>query len=260
MSDWDFLRNGNLWRKPGDPVSTVDDFYAGIPQRRCVAELVVTVATESPVAWLYAPRHCGASRLLNHLSGSAGMGERATEIVRTSGPVGSTAAAYGRLAMELAIDPIAGGLFDRIDEAIAASARRQIRTLWLIDDCDPLSAAAAIRLTTANRSVTAVPVVRTMSHQLAIAGSAADQPMIKLTPFELADTNGFIRHVIAMASGREIPISPDAVTKSHELAAGRVGLLAPIAWRAMKLAAGRGYRQVTADCVTAEPVAASRAA
>ncbi|HBJ34894.1 MAG TPA: hypothetical protein DDZ51_09055, partial [Planctomycetaceae bacterium] len=158
-----FLQHWSLQRNPFGPVANSDAFFAGLPQREAIARLEYLIRSETRSALMMCDRGCGATTLLKRVSGTSGLGNNAVDAVLTSGGVTSTAAAFSRLAVALSIDPFGDRAAQRISEAIAASGKNQVRTLWLIDRCDLPTAEAAAILSTTNRSLCTVMCTSTQS-------------------------------------------------------------------------------------------------
>lgn len=244
-----FLQHWSLQRTPFGPVTSTESFYAGLSQREAIARLEYLIRSESRSAVMFSERGCGATTLLNRVSGTAGLGNAAIDAVMTAGGVDSPTAALVRLATGLGIEPSRDRLGRRISEAIAASGRNQVRTLWLIDRCDHHTASAAATLAATNRSLCVV-----MSTTPEAAVHLRDKldccPLrIDLEPFDLDDTIGYVRYAVAAAGAIGDIFEDSALVRLHELSDGKVALIAAIAHLALMAAAGLGERSVTAQCV-----------
>jgi type II secretory pathway predicted ATPase ExeA len=244
-----FLRHWSLNHSPFGPVTSTETFYAGLSQREAIARLEYLIRSESRSALMLSERGCGATTLLTRVSGTSGLGNAAVDAVLTSGGVNSPAAALARLAAGLAIDPFADHVAQRITEAITASGRNQVRTLWLIDRCDFHTASVAATLSATTRSLCTVMCT---TSQLAseLRGTLDCCPLrIDLEPFELDDTIGFVRYSLAAAGSLENVFDDAALVRLHELSDGKVAFVGAIAQLALMAAASTGAKSISADCI-----------
>jgi type II secretory pathway predicted ATPase ExeA len=244
-----FLKHWSLQHLPFSPVTSPEFFFAGRGQREAIARLDYMVRTETRSALLLSERGCGATTLLRRVSGSSGLGNAAVDAVLTSGGVDTTAAALARLAVGLLVDPFGDQTLQRISEAITASGRHQVRTLWLIDRCDAPTAELASRLSASHRSLL---VVMCTAPQ---AASALHEQLdgcplrIELPPFDLHDTVAYVRFCMAAAGAVGEVFDDSALVRLHELSDGKVAVLAALAQLGLAAAAQFGAKMVTADCI-----------
>lgn len=244
-----FLQHWSLQRNPFGPVTSADAFFAGLPQREAIARLEYLVRSETRSALMMSERGCGATTLLKRVSGTSGLGNNAVDAVLTTGGVESTAAAFARLAVALAIDPFGDRAAQRISEAIAAAGKNQVRTLWLIDRCDPHTAAAAAILATTNRSLCTV-MCTTMQSAGELQATLDCCPLrIDLESFQLDDTVGYVRYCLAAAGCSHDIFDDSALIRLHELSEGKIAVTAAIAQLALMAGATLRAKKVSAECV-----------
>ncbi len=244
-----FLHHWSLQRNPFGSVTTTDAFFAGLPQREAIARLEYLIRSETRNAILISERGCGATTLLKRVSGSSGLGNNAVDAVLTTGGVPSVAAAYARLAVAMAIDPFGDRASQRISEAISASGKNQVRTLWLIDRCDPHTAEAAAMLAATNRSLSTVLCTASAAAP-DLQGSLDCCPLrVDLDAFQLEDSVNYVRYALAAAGATQDVFEDSALIRLHELSEGKIAFTSAIAQLALMAAATLRTRRVTADCV-----------
>jgi hypothetical protein len=244
-----FLQHWSLQRNPFGVVTTSDAFFAGLPQREAIARLEYLVRSETRSALMLSERGSGSTTLLKRVSGTSGLGNNAVDAVLTTGGVGSTKAAFARLAVAMAIDPFGDRVVQRISESIAAAGRNQVRTLWLIDRCDAASAEAAAILSTTNRSICTV-MCATESAARDLQPSLECCPLrIDLEPLQLDDTIGYVRYAVASAGGSDDVFDDSALIRLHELTEGKIAFIAAIAQLSLMAAATLRANSVSAECV-----------
>jgi|GEM_PF-1039216 len=244
-----FLQHWSLQRNPFGPVSNSDAFFAGLPQREAIARLEYLIRSETRSALMMSDRGCGATSLLKRVSGTSGLGNNAVDAVMTAGGVATTAAAFGRLAVALSIDPFGDRSAQRISEAIAASGKNQVRTLWLIDRCDLPTAEAAAILSTTNRSLCTVMCTSTQSASELQVTLECCPLRIDLEPFQLDDTIGYVRYSLAAAGCTNDIFDDSALIRLHELSEGKIAFTAAIAQLALMAAATLRSKKVSAECI-----------
>jgi len=244
-----FLKHWSLQHVPFGPVASPEFFYAGRSQREAIARIDYLVRSETRSALLLSERGCGATTLLRRVAGSSGLGNAAVDAVLTCGGVETLAAAVARLAVGLAVDPFGDRALQRISETIIAAGRHQVRTLWLIDRCDPQTAELADSLASSHRSLGVVMCTSTQAAE-ALHGTLDCCPLrIELEPFELHDTVAYIRFGMAAAGAVGDVFEDSAVVRLHELSDGKVAILSALAQLALTAAATLGARKVSADCI-----------
>lgn len=244
-----FLHHWSLEQNPFAPVASPEGFYAGRGHREAIARMEALTRLSTSSAVLFSERGCGVTTLLRRVAGTSGLGNAAIDAVMTSGGVQSIDAALARLAVELAIDPFAGRLEQRISHVIGAAARHQVRTLWLIDRCDAPTAQAAAMLAATNRSLCTVLALSSQSAPTLPDELEGFPLRIDLLPFDLDDTIGFVRFCVATAGATDELFDDAALVRLHELSDGKVAWIAATAQWALMTAASRGAPRVSAECV-----------
>ncbi len=244
-----FLKHWSLQHVPFAPVTSPEFFYAGRCQREAIARMDYMVRSETRSALLLSERGCGATTLLRRVAGSSGLGNAAVDAVLTCGGVDSHAAAVARLAVGLAVDPFGDRALQRISETIRASGRQQVRTLWLIDRCDPVTAELADILASSHRSLGIVMCVSTQSAAALHDKLDCCALRIELEPFELHDSIAYVRFCMATAGAAGDVFEDSALVRLHELSDGKVAVLAALAQLGLATAAKFGARTVSAECI-----------
>lgn len=244
-----FLKHWSLSHSPFGPVTSPDAFYAGLSQREAIARLDYLIRSETRSAVMLSGRGCGTTTLLKRVAGTSGLGNAAVDAVMTSGGVNCSAAALGRLAVALGVEPFGDRVAQRIGETITAAGRNQVRTLWLIDRCDPHTASVAAMLSATTRSLCTVMCTSAQSASELQEALDCCPLRIDLEPFELDDTIGYVRYSIAAAGSINDLFDDAALVRLHELSDGKVAFIAAIAQLALMAAASTGARSVSADCI-----------
>ncbi len=247
----DFHQHWSLHRSPFAAVATPDAFYSGNPQREAIARLDYMVRSASRSAVMLSHRGCGATTLLKQLAGTSGVGGAAVQAVMTSGGVNSRRAALARLALTLYVDPFSERLTQRIEEAIRAAGRSQVRTLWLIDRCDAATAEAATVLTSSSASLSIV-LGTTLENAASLQEALDFCPLrIDLDAFRLDDTINYVRYAVAAAGAKSQLFDDSAIIRLHELSDGRVAMIAAMAELALLAAANAGTKTVGVSFIEA---------
>lgn len=246
-----FFEYWSLKRSPFARFHSADMFFSGCSQREALARLHYMVESGQSCALLISSWGCGATTLLRHVAGSSGFGDMAVDVVMTSQHGKKPDDALRSLAVQLGASDQSAMLWRNVLERTIASARQHVRTLWLVDDATPESAQWAARLTSENRWVTAI--LTTPREQLpAIAASVGACPLrIDLEPLTLQDTLNFIDHAITAVGGHGEIFSDSAIVRLHELAEGRIAVIARLAELAMQTAAGHRSQRISSDLVEA---------
>ncbi|MEX0824846.1 MAG: hypothetical protein WD119_01700 [Pirellulaceae bacterium] len=244
-----FFENWSLKRSPFARFSTADSFFSGGSQREALARLHYMVESGQGCALLISPWGCGATTLLRHVAGSSGFGDTAVDVVMTNHHGKKAEDVLRSLAVQLGALDHSAMLWRNVLERTIASARQQVRTLWLVDDATPEAAQWAGRLTSENRWVTAV-LTTGRDNVSAIAGNLGACPLrIDLEPLSLQDTFNYIAQAIAAAGGQGEIFSDSAVVRLHEIAEGRIAVIARLAELAMQTAAGHDLQKISSDLV-----------
>ena len=239
-----FHQHWSLHRSPFAPVTTQDAFYSGHPQREAIARLDYMLRSASRSAIMLSHRGCGATTLLKQLAGPSGFGGAAVEPVMTSGGVKSHRAALGRLAAAMSVDPFSDRLAQRIEEAIRAAGRNQVKTLWLIDRCDAPTAEAAAMMASSSNSL-AIVLGTTLENAAALQDALDFCPLrMDLDAFRLDDTVGYVRHAVAAAGANTQLFDDSAIVRLHELSDGRIAMIAAMAELALLAACNAGAKTI----------------
>lgn len=246
-----FYEKWSLKRAPFSRFSAADAFFSGCSQREALARLHYMVESGQSCALLISSWGCGATTLLRHVAGSSGFGDTAVDVVMTNHQGKKADDAFRSLAVQLGASDRADRLWRNVLERTIASARQQVRTLWLVDDATPEAAQWARRLTSENRWVTAV-ITSEPESVGGIMGNLGACPLrIDLEPLSLQDTLNYINHAITAAGGHGEIFSDSAVVRMHELSEGRIAVVARLAELAMQTAAGHGLQKINSDLVEA---------
>lgn len=244
-----FFENWSLKRPPFARFCVADTFFMGYSQREALARLHYMVESGQSCALLISHWGCGATTLLRHVAGSSGFGDMAVDVAMTNHHGKKGEDALRSLAVQLGAPDESALLWRNVLERTVASARQHVRTLWLIDDATPEAAQWAGRLTSENRWVTAVLTTgHEQTHEIA-ANIGACPLRIDLEPLSLQDTLNYVAHAITAAGGRSEIFSDSAVVRLHEVAEGRIAVIARLAELAMQTAAGQGLQRIGSDLV-----------
>lgn len=223
-------------------------FYSAPPQREAFARLHYLVAHGHSVGLISGPGECGRSALLREVASSRGFGDIAIDVALTACAHQPAHETLAELAVQLGASPL-GGLWQRIGERITASARQQVRTLWLIDDINDEVAQLAGALLSQNRWLTVLATARDQQVS-GIAGKLGSCPLrIELAPFALRDTMAFVRHRLSEAGATRPIFTDSALVRLHELSDGHVGRIIRYAELAMTAAAAQGATEIAATWV-----------
>jgi type II secretory pathway predicted ATPase ExeA len=246
-----FHQHWSLLRSPFSAITTQDAFFSGNPQREAIARLDYMIQSSSRSAVMLSHRGCGATTLLKRLASTSGFGGSAIQPVMTTGGVGSKRAALARLAVGLSIDPFSERLAQKIEEAIRAAGRSQVRTLWLIDRCDAATAEAASTLASCSNSLSIV-LGTTLESAPTLQETLDYCPLrIDLDAFHLDDTIKYVRYAVASAGAKSQLFDDSAIVRLHELTDGRIAMIAAMAELALMAAANVRAKTVHADFVEA---------
>jgi len=246
-----FLQYWSLIRSPFASVTTHDAFYGGHPQREATARLDYMIRSASRSAILLAHRGCGVTTMLRRMCTTSGIGGVAVQPVMTTGGVKSRRTAMARLAVAMNVDPFSDRLSQKIDEAIRALGRSQVKTLWFIDRCDSSTAQAAAELI-GNAPSLAIVMATTLDDAAMLQDAMQFCPLrIDLDAFRLEDTMNYVRFAVAAAGGRTQIFEDTAIVRLHELTDGRVSMIAAMADLALLAAADAGAETVGATFIEA---------
>lgn len=258
----DYLSYWGLYRKP----FAQDDnafFFSGKPQREALAGLHYFVAGSWNSACLVAPDRSGATRLLQHLARMNGFGKIATEVIQTDGRQPTARSVIGQVAVAMKVhgdtvtqDSVVQDTVgqdpdtqDAVVQMIRAGADRNIRTVWLIDDCGPAAARVARDLVMACDELSVVMVV-TPQTQVPIATTFGRCCMtVHLDPLDVADTILYVTTALQHAGSNRQLIDDAATVRLHELSGGCLADIASLAERALRQAASRKATRVCADTI-----------
>ncbi len=246
----DYLSYWSLIKKPFAD-STDPLFFAGVPQREAIAGLSYFVTRQLNTAFFVAPRRCGMTRLLQHVTRMQGFGDCAAEVVVTDGTHLRCDAIQRELCGALGYPSVVDDGAEELDRTLQSSAQQGVQTVWLIDRCKSTAARLArdLALTHANLSVViGTTPEETKKHvvQFGRCGMRIDLP-----PLSLEDTIEYLRFSLEHA-GCTRQLFPDSTAvRLHELSGGALAQLSWLAESALALAASHGIDKIGAEIIEA---------
>ena len=248
----EYLQYWALFNKPFARVEG-DYFFAAAPQREAIAGLSYFAASPFDTAFLVAPRRCGASWLMRHVSQMHGLGNCATEVVITDGmqlDCRSITQSLAR-AMGIASDFRRTTSLALVDQAIESCQRSDVHVLWMIDRLQACAIQTA-RSLLASHSNLSVVITATPDQHCQFKGFFGSQVVqVDLTPLTLEETAAYLREGLADV-GCQLTLFHDvAVVRLHELSGGAIADLATAAEIALSVAARYRMDSITASVVEA---------
>ncbi|QDT04575.1 hypothetical protein K227x_29670 [Rubripirellula lacrimiformis] len=269
----DYLSYWGLSRRPfvqdGHGQDDHGIFFSAGPQREALAGLGYFIAGSWNSAFLIAPGRSGMTWLLSELTQTSGFGDCAAEVVLTSGVPADhkkpSAAIAAQLAKAIGLpttgpDPVA-----QICDAIEATSKKGIRTVWLIDNCAVAGAQLARDLVMADGDLSVVMGIdpSQLSQLTAVFGRCCMQ--LEIEPLGLADALSYVPHALSNArsagSASQVAIFTDAsIVRIHEIAEGRMANVAALAEASLIQAAIENQRDVTPKIVESATSALQAAA
>jgi type II secretory pathway predicted ATPase ExeA len=246
----DYLRYWSLLEKPFARDSA-KRFFLGPPQREAMARLHYTVAGGISCAVLTSPAGCGMTSLLRHASRTCGFGDCAVEMMLTQGKTDSPLEVFQSLARSLRISWSPESVEADVREAISATSRQFVRTVWLIDGATECSAKIARSLIDRDDLFTAV-LGSTPELATCMALSLGACPLrIELPPLDLEDTGRFVTYALHTA-GCSKPIFADpAIVRLHEISSGKVKQLTQLAELALLVGAANRVSKIQSELLEA---------
>ncbi len=246
-----FYENWSMKYSPFARLDRAAHFFSGRPQREALARLHYLVDSGHSTGLLINQGGCGATRLLRHVAGSAGFGDTAVDVAMTHGRLDRGDDVLAALALQLGASEACVSPWQAVLDRTIASARQQVRTLWLIDEGTSEAAAWAGRLTSENAWVTAI-VTTSCAEAGPLATALGGCPLrIDLEPLDVSDTFDFVHEMLAAAGGSTEVFTDSAMIRLHELAEGRIAVIGQLAELAMQTAAQHGLPRVGSDLVEA---------
>ncbi len=259
-----YLRHWSLLEKPFAHDAS-RRFYVGDPQREVIAGFNYLTSGEQAIAILLSSGGCGVTSLLKQVACTHGLGDCAVEVVMTDGNQTHAAGVAVELAGALGLSMDRSDIEDRIRSTVAVSANEKVKTIWLIDDCQPPAATFAQRLAGDMKMFSVVLAVDThLQGQLAarLQRNADELEPIQmvLEPLSVGQTIDYVHESLRTAGGSWRCWSDEAMIRLHELGDGRLALMAPMAEQAMSLASHHRMDRVEPAVVEAVQESLCRAA
>jgi hypothetical protein len=247
-----YLEYWHLFDKPF-ALGERDDYFAAAPQREAMAGLSYFATSPFQIAFLVAPRRCGSSRLMKHLSQMHGLGNCATEVVITEGQqldCRSVAQSLGK-SLGIAFDFRRVAPLAMVDQAIESCRRDGVRVMWMIDRLQACAITTARGLL-ATHSNLSVVIAATPSQYARFEGYFGDQELrVDLVPLSVEETACYLRQGVEAVGGRSSLFHDNAIVRLHELTGGAIADLAIAAEVALEVAARYRMEEVTTPVVEA---------
>lgn len=234
----------------GRPEST-DDFFSGRPQREAIARLDYLIRGGHNAGLLIAEPGVGQTTLLRRIAESAGFGNCAVDMIRTTAKHRSRDELLHQLAIRMGSTRLFSDAYRQVCDRITASGRQRVRTVWLIDGATNTAAELAGLLSSECPWLTAV-VGCSPEQAIRIATIMGGCSLrIDLDPFDLSDTMAFVRHQVRAAGNSAKIFSDAAIVRLHELSEGRVATIARLAELSLPVGAAQNASLINADVVEA---------
>lgn len=239
------LRDNPFGRKSGRR------FYAGAPQREAIARLTCLVSSGMTSGILLSPSGCGSTTLMRHVARSSGFGDCAVEMLWTGGQQDSVAGVYAELSAAMRLEHSSAIASEQVASAMDVTTRQSVRTVWLIDGCNSITATVARSLLDANRSLSVVMgTTPEAANQLLI--SLGHCPLrIELSELDLDETAAYVRHALYMAGCSEPVFSDSAIVRLYEIGEGRLGIISSLAEFALMVGASNQVQQINPSLIEA---------
>ncbi|WP_145350596.1 AAA family ATPase [Roseimaritima multifibrata] len=250
MSTMSYHAFWSLRRAPFGSGELGQSFHSAKPQKEAFARLHYLVENGHGTGVLIGELGSGRTTLLNQVASSRGFGDTAVDVALTTCAHRTTAESLQNLTMQLGVCN-GEAPWRAIGDRILASARQQVRTLWLIDDATAEIAQLAGSLVSENRWLTVI--ASTHPENLpSLAVNLGQCPLrIDLPTFSLRDTMQFVRARIKDAGGTTQIFSDSALVRMHELGDGRIGIIAHLAELALSSGATHGLSEIQAEWIEA---------
>jgi type II secretory pathway predicted ATPase ExeA len=250
----------SYWSLRRKPFLDSERFFAGVPQRAAIAGLSEFVGEAMDVAFLVAPAGCGTSRLLRHAALMRGFGDCAAEVIVMDAATIPGCNVSDALCQSLGYSGDGGVVAQRISLALRASAQHGVRTVCMIDRCEPATALQARELLAQQRGLSVVMAIQPREHGRCAAAVGRCGVRIDLTPLELSDSIDYLRDGIEHAGGGPRLFPDNAAVRLHELSGGVLAELAVLAESSLAVAARHRLDEVLPAAVEAASEQVARAA
>lgn len=234
----------------GRPESS-DDFFSGRPQREAIARLDYLIRGGHSAGLLIAEPGVGQTTLLRRVAESAGFGDCAVDIVRTTAKHRSRDELLHQLAIKLGSTRLFSDAYRQVCDRITASGRQRVRTVWLIDGATSIAAELAGLLSSECTWLTAIAGCTPEQAMRIAAVMGGCSLRIDLDPFDLSDTINYVRHQTRAAGCQAKIFSDGAVVRLYELSEGKVATVARLAELALPVGAAQNATQINADVIEA---------
>ncbi len=259
----------NHWSLESNPFGRreASPFFVGTPQRETIARLHCLISGGLISGLLVAQSGCGMTTLLQHVSLSAGFGDTAVQMILTGGRPGDRDEVWAQIAGQLRIHVgSVKELETKVTESIRSLSRQGVSTIWLIDDCDEISASVARTLVQQDRHFSVVLGVTPSQAQVACLAIGQCPLRMDLTPLSLEDSIRFVQSSLrqamrVVAARNESAVFSDAaLVRLHELGEGRMGWIGRVAELALMIGAAHGIEQIDVDLLESVQAELVRAA
>ena len=245
-----YLEYWSLSRSPfqsGEP----ETFYSGSSQREALAGLSLFASSEWKLAFLVSPPRCGTTSLLQQLDRMGGLGNVAIDSVITIGNQTHPDQVLATLRRALGYRTHVRDPKTDVDAVIRSSDRRGLRTVWLIDSCNPPTITLASEMVQRHRRLSVVAATRPEFRSALNSAAGMCGMQIDLEPWTLSDTHAFIQQGLRSSNGMATLFSEHAITRLHQITKGIVGEVSVVAESCLALAAQYQLRQVTPAIIDA---------
>lgn len=230
-----------------------DYFFAAAPQREAIAGLSYFASSPFDLAFLVAPRRCGASWLMRHVSQMHGLGDCATEVVITDGMQLDCRSVTQSLARSLGIasDFRRTSSLALVDQAIESCQRFGVHVLWMIDRLQACAIQTARSLLASHPNLSVV-ITATPDQHCQFRGLFGSQVVeVELAPLTVDETGCYLREGLADVGCQLTLFHDSAVVRLHELSSGAIADLAVAAEISLTVAARYRMEAVTSSVVEA---------
>ncbi len=230
-----------------------DYFFSAAPQREAIAGLSYVTASQFGAAFLIAPRRCGVSWLMRHVSHMHGLGDCATEVVITEGLQPDCSEVAGGLGQALGIRSEGGQSISlaSIDRAIEGCHHNGVKVVWLVDGVAACTINTARSLLASHANLSVVIGATPAEHRRFAALFREVVVQVDLDPLSIDETADYLRGGLAdVGCGRTL-FQDGAIVRLHELTGGAIADLAIAAEVSLAVAARYQMDTVTTAIVEA---------
>jgi hypothetical protein len=226
-----------------------DRFVPSESQREVISTLARSLTNDQRLLIVLAPPGCGATSLFSSIAVTRGVNEHAIKTSLCHLGRGGERELYRQFAASIRLPGGSDDMPAQIRRVITNLSRRQIKMVWLLDQCQADAAVTADQFAASLSDLVVVVALRPECIKPVVRRLQRWPVAAALRSLSLDETFGYVRRAMHLAGGTAEIMTEAAVRRLHERTCGRIRDVAHVAEQALKVSAEGRHARITSTVI-----------